>query len=324
MNISKTPFRISFFGGHTDFPDFFNDYGGATLSVAINKYCYVTVRDLAPFFDYTTQVTYSKTEAVNNIKDIEHPLIRETLKFLGEENIRLIYDADIPSRSGLGTSSAFAVGMLNALYAKKGIIAPKKKLADEAIYIERDVLKETGGWQDQIASAYGGINKVIYENDNYKVVPLKLSSRRMIELNNNLMMFFTGMTRISSNVQKNMNFKNTKTILYLKQLKKLVFEAERILSSRDALISFGKLLDKTWKLKKDLNSRTTNGDIDEIYARAKKAGAVGGKIIGAGGGGMFLFYVENDKKEKVRKELSDLMEIPFEFSNSGSEIIKKS
>lgn len=323
MIITKTPFRMSFFGGGTDMEDYFKKNGGAVLSTTFNKYCYVNVRHLPRFFDWSSEISYSKTERVTNVEDINHPAIREAMKMLDMHEIRLTYEADLPARSGLGTSSSFAVGMLNAFYALKGKYADKKKLADEAIYLERVLCNEAGGWQDQIAASYGGLNRINFGPDGYEVLPIIISSERKKQLNNNLMMFFTGFTRFSSEVQKaNAASSPSDKNVYLKQMYDLVDEAEMVLvnKTRD-LDDFGRLLDKTWKLKRQTGGSVSTNSIDGLYARGIEAGAIGGKLLGAGGGGFLVFYVQPEKQEAVKSAMSDLMYIPFEFENGGTRVI---
>lgn len=286
MIITKTPFRMSFFGGGTDMEDYFKENKGAVLSTTFDKYCYVTVRHLPRFFDYSTELSYSKTERVTDIEDIQHPAIREAMKMLAMYEIRLTYEADLPARSGLGTSSSFAVGMLNAFYALKGKYADKKKLADEAIYLERILCKEAGGWQDQIAASYGGFNRINFDSNGYEVLPVIISPERKQRLNENLLMFFTGFTRFSSDVQKANNISETKEKrAQLKKMYELVEEAESVLIDKDRdLDDFGRLLDITWKLKRHTGISISTDSIDEFYAKGMKAGALGGKLLGAGGG----------------------------------------
>ena len=303
--------------------DYFKKNGGAVLSTTFNKYCYVNVRHLPRFFDWSSEISYSKTERVTNVEDINHPAIREAMKMLDMHEIRLTYEADLPARSGLGTSSSFAVGMLNAFYALKGKYADKKKLADEAIYLERVLCNEAGGWQDQIAASYGGLNRINFGPDGYEVLPIIISSERKKQLNNNLMMFFTGFTRFSSEVQKaNAASSPSDKNVYLKQMYDLVDEAEMVLvnKTRD-LDDFGRLLDKTWKLKRQTGGSVSTNSIDGLYARGIEAGAIGGKLLGAGGGGFLVFYVQPEKQEAVKSAMSDLMYIPFEFENGGTRVI---
>ena len=321
MIITQTPFRMSFFGGGTDFPEFYKEHGGAVISTTFDKYCYVNVRHLPRFFNYTTELSYSETERVNSVHDIKHPAIREAMKYLDMHEIRLTYEADLPARSGLGTSSSFAVGMLSAFYALKGKYADKRKLADDAIYLERELCKEAGGVQDQIAAAFGGFSRINFDADGYKVTPIIISPERKKQLNKNLMLFFTGFSRFSSDIQvSTMNAMKDKT-KQLCDMLQLVDEAEGILTSKTDLNEFGKLLDYTWKLKRGITSQISNDSIDGLYSKAMQHGALGGKLLGAGGGGFLLLYVEEDKQECVKKALDNLLYVPFEFENAGTQVI---
>lgn len=322
MIITKTPFRMSFFGGGTDMEEFFRQYGGAVLSTTFDKYCYVNVRHLPRFFDYTTELSYSKTERVTDIEDIEHPAIRNAMKMLNMHEIRLTYEADLPARSGLGTSSSFAVGMLNAFYALKGKYVDKKRLADEAIYLERVLCAEAGGWQDQIAASFGGFNRINFNADGYEVMPVIISPERKRRLNDNLLMFFTGFTRFSSDVQKaNRQGYHDKTA-ELKEMLSLVDDAERVLTDKTIdLDDFGRLLDHTWKLKRQTGAAISTDSIDALYSKGIAAGALGGKLLGAGGGGFLVFYVQPEYRESVMKAMSDLLYIPFRFEDGGTRVI---
>ena len=322
MIITKTPFRMSFFGGGTDMESFFMENGGAVLSTTFDKYCYVNVRHLPRFFDYSTELSYAKIERVTDVNDIQHPAIREAMKMLDMHEIRLTYEADLPARSGLGTSSSFAVGMINAFYALKGKYADKKKLADAAIYLERELCKEAGGWQDQIAASYGGFNRINFNSDGYEVLPLIINPERKRQLNNNLMMFFTGFTRFSSDVQKANASNKADKVNQLKEMLALVDEAEKVLVDKQSdLDEFGRLLDHTWRIKRKTGNTVSTNSIDELYDKGLKAGALGGKLLGAGGGGFLVFYVEPDKQEKVKKAMEDLLYIPFEFEDGGTRVI---
>lgn len=323
MIITKTPFRMSFFGGGTDMQDYFKENGGAVLSTTFDKYCYVTVRHLPRFFEYKTHLTYSKMEYINTYEEIQHPAIREAMKMHDMHELRLTYESDLPAKSGLGTSSSFAVGMLNAFYALKGKYADKKKLADEAIYLERVLCNEAGGWQDQIAASFGGFNRINFNADGYEVLPVIISPERKRQLNDNLMMFFTGFTRFSSDVQKaNSSSDAEDKQARLKKMYKLVDEAESILTdkSRD-LDDFGKLLDATWKLKKGIGCAISTDSIDGLYEKGMAAGALGGKLLGAGGGGFLVFYVQSGKQDALRQAMDDLMYIPFKFEDGGTRVI---
>ena len=323
MIITSTPFRMSFFGGGTDMPSFFKKYGGAVLSSTFDKYCYVNVRHLPRFFDWSTELTYSKIEKVSNIDDINHPAIRNAMKMLDMHEIRLTYEADLPARSGLGTSSSFAVGMLNAFYALKGKYADKEKLADEAIHLERDLCAEAGGWQDQIAASFGGFNRINFNKDGtYDVLPVIISPERKKQLDDNLLMFFTGFTRLSSDVQKsNEKGYHDKTRQLLEMLE-LVDEAEDVLVNKDRnLDDYGRLLDHTWKLKRQTGGAITTDSIDALYQRGIDAGALGGKLLGAGGGGFLVFYVTPDKQQAVKEAMKNLLYVPFHFEDGGTRII---
>jgi D-glycero-alpha-D-manno-heptose-7-phosphate kinase len=314
---------MSFFGGGTDMEEYFKENGGAVLSTTFDKYCYVTVRHLPRFFEYSTELSYSKTERVTNTEEIKHPAIREAMKLLDMHEIRLTYEADLPARSGLGTSSSFAVGMLNAFYALKGKYADKKKLADEAIYLERELCGEAGGWQDQIAASFGGFNRINFSDEGYEVLPVIISPERKKNLNENLLMFFTGFTRFSSEIQKanaSSSPENKKNML--QRMYALVDEAEKVLTNQTGdLDDFGRLLDETWRLKRQTGASVSTNSIDGLYERGIRAGALGGKLLGAGGGGFLLFYVPQKKQEAVKKEMSGLLHIPFAFENGGSRVI---
>lgn len=322
MIISKTPFRMSFFGGGTDMPAFFNEHGGAVISTTFDKYCYVNVRHLPPFMPYYSELVYSRIERVNHIDEIEHPAIREAMRMLDIHEIRLTYEGDLPARTGLGTSSTFAVGMLHAFYALKGKYADKRKLAESAIILERERCKESGGWQDQIAAAYGGLNRIDFGDNSFKVSPIIIHPDRKKLLNDNLMLFFTGISRFSSEIQKDTMSQQHDKTRQLKELLSLVNDAQTILEDKHSdMNDFGRLLDHTWKLKRDTGSKISNNEIDDLYQRGLKAGALGGKLLGAGGGGFLLFYVEKDKQQHVINELDELMHVPFELENEGSTII---
>lgn len=323
MIITKTPFRMSFFGGGTDMEEYFKENEGAVLSTTFDKYCYINVRHLPRFFDYSTELSYSKTERVTDVNDIQHPAIREAMKMLDMHEIRLTYEADLPARSGLGTSSSFAVGMLNAFYALKGKYSDKKRLSDEAIYLERVLCKEVGGWQDQIAASFGGFNRINFNADGYEVLPVIISPERKRQLNDNLMMFFTGFTRFSSDVQMANNAKTSENKKErLKKMYELVDEAEAVLTNKERdLDDFGRLLDVTWRLKKGTGDAVSTSSIDELYEKGIKAGALGGKLLGAGGGGFLVFYVQPEKQKMVKEAMKDLMHIPFRFEDGGTRVI---
>lgn len=314
---------MSFFGGGTDMESFFLEHGGAVISTTFDKYCYVNVRHLPRFFDYSTELSYSRIERVTDIDDIQHPAVRNAMKMLDMHEIRLTYEADLPARSGLGTSSSFAVGMLNAFYSLKGKYADKKKLADEAIYLERELCQEAGGWQDQIAASFGGFNRINFNKDGtYDVLPVIISPERKKQLDENLLMFFTGFTRFSSDVQKaNSETSEEKTKRYLEMLR-LVDEAEDVLVNKERdLDDFGRLLDQTWRLKKGTGKAVSTDGIDAYYEKGIDAGALGGKLLGAGGGGFLIFYVQPEKTEAVKEAMKDLLYVPFHFEDGGTRVI---
>ncbi|MBE6690169.1 MAG: kinase [Ruminococcaceae bacterium] len=321
MIITKTPFRMSFFGGGTDMPDFFREHGGAVLSTTFDKYCYVNVRHLPPFFDYHSELSYSQIERVVQVDEIDHPAIREGMRMLDMHDIRLTYEADLPARTGLGTSSSFAVGMLNAFHTLKGKFADKQRLAREAIYLERVLCNEAGGWQDQIAASYGGLNRINFHGDSFDVQPIIISPERKNKLNRNLLLFFTGFVRFSSEIQQASKTMEEKTA-QLKEMYALVDEAEKVLIDRQSdLDDFGRLLDQSWRLKRQTGGRVSTDEIDELYEKALSVGALGGKLLGAGGGGFLLFYVPEEKQPAVLTVLRKLMHVPFEFENAGTRVI---
>lgn len=321
MIITKTPFRMSFFGGGTDVPSFFNEHGGAVISSTFDKYAYVIVRHLPPFKPYYTELCYNKFERVTSIDEIEHPAIREAMRMLDIHEIRLTYEGDLPARTGLGTSSTFAVGMLNAFYALKGKQVGKKKLADDAIHLERDLCNESGGWQDQIAASFGGMNRIDFANGQYKVTPIIIHPERKELLNQSLLLFYTGISRNSFEVQKDTLSNQKDKIGELKDMLSLVDEAQSILENKHSdMNDIGKLLDRSWRIKRSTGSKISNNDIDTLYERGLQAGALGGKLLGAGGGGFLLFYVEPDKKEHLLNKFHDLLQVPFTFENEGTTI----
>lgn len=322
MIITRTPFRMSFFGGGTDFESYFKEHGGAVLSTTFDKYCYVSVRHLPRFFDYWNEIIYSKIERVQHTDEIMHPAVRNAMKMKDMHELRLSYDADLPARSGLGTSSSFAVGMLNAFSALKGKKLSKRQLADEAIYLERVLCNESGGIQDQIAAAFGGLNLISFGADGYEVRPVDISKERKDELNDRLMLFFTGFSRFSSDIQQGTVKALKDKYAELKEMTELTFEAERLLRNEDAdLNEFGRMLDHTWKLKRGISNGISTGSIDNMYAAGIKAGALGGKLLGAGGGGFLLFYAEPDRQEAVREAMKELLYIPFRFEQEGTAIV---
>ena len=323
MIISRTPFRISFFGGGTDYPVWYKEHGGAVLSTTIDKYCYITASYYPPFSPEKHRIVWSKIEMVNDNEEIEHPSVRETIKYLKlKEGVEVHVTTDLPARSGVGSSSAFTVGLLNALYTLKGHLPSKRQLAVDAIHIERDLLREGGGLQDQVAVAFGGFNKIVFGGkDEFEVVPMPLQKQRIDNLQNYLILFFTGITRLGTKIAaeqiKNTPNKSTE----LQKMADLVKDAEKILYGQNGIEDFGHLLHETWQLKRSLTTNISSEGIDEIYETARGAGALGGKLLGAGGGGFMLFFVKPEHQEAVKSALSNLVHVPFKFEYSGSQII---
>lgn len=312
---------MSFFGGGTDIEHFFKNYRGAVISTTFDKYVYVTVRHLPRFFDYKTELFYSKLEKVNAIDEIEHPMIKNAMRMLDMRELHVAYDADLPARTGLGTSSSFAVGLLNAFYCLKGKHRSKKDLASDAIYLERVLCKEKGGWQDQIAASFGGLNRIDFDASGFKIRPIIISPKRKKELNSRLMLFFTGFTRFSADIQESATASLDKKTDVLEQMLRLVDEAQDVLENKNKdLDDFGFLLNQSWNLKKQMSDSISKKTIDILYDKALSAGALGGKLLGAGGGGFLLFYVRPESRESVRQAL-DLMEVPFEFEDTGTSVI---
>jgi len=323
MVISRTPYRISFFGGGTDYPAWYQAHGGAVLATTIDKYCYLRCRYLPPFFEHRIRVVYSKIELVHDFNEITHPAAREVLRFTKiKRGVEIHHDGDLPARSGMGSSSSFTVGLLHALHALKHKMPGKEQLAREAIHVEQNLLKESVGSQDQILAAYGGFNHVTFsQNDGFSVKPMVLPPRRLRELNSHLMLFYTGIKRTASDIAATFvdNLKGNQS--HLKTMQGLVDEAIAILNSKSDIAEFGKLMNEGWKLKRSLSSKVTNPMVEELHAAAMSAGALGGKLTGAGGGGFLLLFVEPSQQAKVRQKLSKLIHVPFCFEFSGSQII---
>ncbi|NER01512.1 MAG: kinase [Okeania sp. SIO3C4] len=323
MIISRTPFRISFFGGGTDYPGWYRQHGGAVLATTINKYCYLTCRYLPPFFEHRIRVVYSKIEDCRSIEEIAHPSVREILRYLQmNRGMEIHHDGDLPARSGMGSSSAFTVGLLHALYALQGKMRNKQQLAKESIKIEQEILKETVGSQDQVLAAYGGLNHVTFlANDEFSVRPITLTQERVQELNSHLMLFYSGIKRTASDIaQSYVNDLDAKK-RQLRILKDLVEESLDILNSGQDLNAFGELLHEAWQAKRSLSERVSNPEIDELYELARNSGAIGGKITGAGGGGFLLLFVPPEKHPEIREKLNKLIYVPFKFEFAGSQVI---
>jgi D-glycero-alpha-D-manno-heptose-7-phosphate kinase len=322
--ISKTPFRISFFGGGTDYPNWFANHGGAVLSTTINKFCYLSVRKLPPFFEHRYRVVYSNIELVDDVSEIEHPVVRAVLDLKNvKDGIEVHHFADLPARSGLGSSSSFTVGLLNAINALGGKMTPREALAREAVQVEHDILKENVGWQDQISASFGGLNRIEFSTDGkFSVTPMILPKTRIDELDASVMLFFTGVSRYATNIAKEIidNFKVRESQLH--RMREMVDEGCEILGRKNwALEDFGSLLDESWKLKRSLASNVTSDLIDDIYSAAMDAGAIGGKLMGAGGGGFMFFIVPKDRQKAVRERLAKILHVEFGFDNSGTEIM---
>ncbi|MEW6540770.1 MAG: kinase [Bacillota bacterium] len=327
MIISRTPVRLSFFGGGTDYREYFMRKGGAVLGTTIDKYIYISVNKLSDFFEYKIRVGYSKAELVNNVEDIVHPSVRETLKFMKMNgNLDIHIFADLPAKTGLGSSSSFTVGFLNALYALEGKRVSKQQLAEGAIYIEQQLIKENVGCQDQVHATYGGLNIIQFDDAGISVRPVVISKEKYDFLNDSLLVFYTGLTRYANEILKE-QIENTKTCSkddYLERMCQMVFDAERIISAEspeEMVRQLGELLNESWSLKKCLSRQITTSFIDEAYTKAIGAGAYGGKLAGAGGGGFLFFLADRTRHKSVRAALSDLLEVHFRFENEGSKII---
>jgi D-glycero-alpha-D-manno-heptose-7-phosphate kinase len=324
MIISRTPFRISFFGGGTDYPVWYEEHGGLVLSATINKYCYVTVRKLPPFFEYKNRIRYYKKEETKSIAQIEHPSVRETALFLGiEEGFEIVHSADLPAQSGLGSSSTFTVGLLNALHGLKNCMPTKRQLALESIHIEQRLIGEAVGSQDQTAAAFGGLNKISFSRSNIiDVDPVLISNERLLELQEHLLLCFTGFARTASAVaQKQIEQTHLKTQELL-AMRELCEKALVVLTDANKPISeFGQLLDSQWRIKRKLTDLISNNQIDEIYNKGMESGAIGGKLLGAGSGGFMLFFAPPNKHGDIRAALRDKLFVPFRFENTGSKIV---
>ena len=323
MIISRTPYRISFFGGGTDYPGWYLKHGGAVLATAIDKYCYITCRYLPPFFEHRSRIVYSKIESVSTIDEIQHPAVRETLRFLAiERGIEIHHDGDLPARSGMGSSSSFTVGLLHALYALKGIMPSKHQLLTESLHIEQNMIKETVGSQDQTLAAYGGFNHVNFmQNGEVSIRPVIMSAEAIHHFNDHLMLFYTGIKRTAADVAASYvpNIEDKKRQLRI--MKDLVAEALSVLGKGDNFNEFGTLLHEAWQAKRSLSARVSNAQVDEMYEAALAAGALGGKITGAGGGGFMLLFVPPERQNKVRDALKSQIHVPFRIDNTGSQII---
>lgn len=321
MVITKVPFRMSFFGGGTDYEPFFNEHGGSVIATTFDKYSYTTVRHLPPFFEANNNIVYSKIENTLDVDEIQHPVVRNAMKMLDMHDMRVVYDSDLPARSGLGSSSSFAVSLLMGFYALKGKYADKHRLASDAIHLERTLCAESGGWQDQIATAYGGLNRINFSKGDFVVNPIIMPMERKSLLNSHLMLVFTGFSRLSAEIADSQvkSIKNNKSELM--EILEMVDEGEKILTGKCNISEFGRLLDHAWQVKRGLSKQITTNEIDIIYQKAKDSGAIGGKLMGAGGGGFLMLFAEPDKQAAIRERLIDLTHVPFKFEESGAQVL---
>jgi len=324
MIVSRTPFRVSFFGGGTDYPTWFREHGGAVLATTFDKYCYISVRELPPFFEHKIRLVYSIVENVMHVGEINHPSARGVLEWLKfDRGLEVHHDGDLPARSGLGSSSAFTVGLLNAMRALDGRHMSKDDLAQQAIHVEQCVIREPVGSQDQISAAYGGFNHITFRQDGaFQVNPMILPRPRLLELQEHLMLLFTGISRTASEVAQTKIANLGKRALELVQMQQMVNAAIEILSSPTTDIAeFGKLLHESWQLKRQLSEQVSNSTIDHLYATARQAGAIGGKLLGAGGGGFLLVFARPSDQPRIRESLRHLISVPLRFETGGSRIV---
>ena len=324
MIISKTPFRISFFGGGTDYPEWYHENGGSVLATTIDKYCYISCRHLPPFFEHKHRIVYSKIESVKTTEEIQHPVVRAVLSNLSiTDGLEIHHDADLPARSGLGSSSSFTVGLINVLNALKGLQISKQDLAKQATYIEQEVLKETVGSQDQVLAAFGGFNRIdFHPDDSFNISPVIINKDLVEQLQSHMLLFFTGLSRFSSDIARDKVSNFTNRFQELTQIKEMVDEGMSILQSPSTpIMDLGKLMHESWKLKRSLSVKVSTPKIDEIYEAGIKAGAIGGKILGAGGGGFILFFAAPENHNKIRERLKNLVHVAFHFDNTGSKIV---
>ncbi len=323
MILTRTPYRISFFGGGTDYPAWYRNEGGAVISTSIDKYCYINCRHLPPFFDHKYRIVYSAIENVMEPSEIQHPSVREVLRYMCcDQGLEIHHDGDLPARSGLGSSSSFTVGLLHALKALNGEQVCHDSLAKMAIHVEQNLIKESVGSQDQVAAAYGGFNRIdFHRNGDFSVAPIILPEARLQTLQDHLMLFFTGFSRIASEIAQSQIQNISARHSELTQMMQMADEAMSVLQSSGSLDDFGALLHEGWCLKKSLSNRVSNPDLDHIYDTAIAAGAMGGKLLGAGGGGFMLFFVKPELQRQVLECMSDLVHVPFRFENSGSRVV---
>jgi len=324
MIITRTPYRISFFGGGTDHPAWYREHGGKVLATTFDKYCYISLRTLPPFFDHKYRIVYSVIESVKKLEEIQHPSVQEILKYFNlDEGLEIHHDGDLPARSGLGSSSAFTVGLLNAMNALSEKNSDSFNLAKTAIHVEQNLIKEHVGSQDQISAAYGGFNEIGFHQDgSFSLQPTTISKNRLYDLNSHLMLFYTGISRFSSEIAQSQIANMGNCFNQMNELFDMVDEGSSILRNLNVpLDDFGKLLHKSWIIKRSLSKKITNSIIDELYASTLSSGAIGGKLLGAGGGGFILFFVKPENQDELKKALPTLTYVPFNFENTGSQIV---
>ena len=324
MIICRTPTRISFFGGGTDYPAWYEEHGGMVLSTTINKYSYITIRYLPKFFDYKYRIRYYKTEETQTLEEIQHPSVRECARYLGiSEGIEVVHNADLPAGSGLGSSSTFTVGMLHALHSLKNYMPTKRELAIEALQVEQHLIGEAVGSQDQIAAAWGGFNRIKFGGEHiFEVDPIIIPHDRQIELQNNLLLCFTGFARSAPEIAKHQIKETPSKVRELNEMQDVTDAAFKVLTNvKSSLDDFGQLLGHQWEIKRSLTAHVSNAEIDEIYELGVHNGAVGGKLLGAGGGGFMLFYAPKDRHTAIRDALNKKLFVPFRFESTGSKIV---
>lgn len=324
MIITRTPFRISFFGGGTDYPAWYQRHGGVVLATTIDKYCYISCRYLPPFFEHKYRIVYSKIENVQNLSEIQHPAVKAVLGVYDcQDGLEIHHDGDLPARAGLGSSSSFTVGLINAVMALRGKYISKDELASQAIHVEQKVIQENVGSQDQISAAFGGMNRIEFHQDgSFEVSPIVLPKERLAVLQSHLMLCFTGLSRTASEVAKFTIENMDKREKELRLMQELVDRAVSVLQSRTAPIEeFGQLLHQSWMYKRQLSDMVSTSDIDTIYESARNVGAIGGKLLGAGGGGFFLLFVRPERQKEVQEKLSRLVHVPFRFESAGSRVV---
>jgi len=323
MIITRTPLRVSFFGGGTDYPAWFQEHGGGVLSTTIDKYLYLHCRYLPPFFDFKSRIVWSRIEAVKDHSEIVHPAIRGVLQWLKiDDGLEIHHHGDLPARTGLGSSSAFTVGLLHALHALRGNLVSKRTLAEQAIFVEQHVLRENVGVQDQIGSAFGGLNRIdIGRDGSFEVTPVVVPGNRLADLQKHLLLVYTGLSRTASEIAAEQIATTKQKEVELKAIRGMVDQGQGILAGKGSLVEFGRLLHESWALKRSLSSKIAPALINEVYDRARKAGATGGKLLGAGGGGFMLLFVEPGLRAAVVRALEKFLVVPFQFERAGTQLL---